>query len=98
MNKYKIAVYEEALKTIAELDGPLVGEDALCFRKWAQEALGACASQPSLKGKQGEKPPTVIVDEFPEWGNAEEQMEEEDEQTDSRASKDDEKPDGRDNL
>lgn len=32
-------IYKEVLRSIAELEGPLTGEDATCFQTWAQEAL-----------------------------------------------------------
>jgi len=37
-----LGVYEMALKSIAGLDGTLTGEDATCFKTWAEEALEAC--------------------------------------------------------
>ena len=34
-----LKVYEEVLEKITNLGGPLTGEDATCFRTWAEEAL-----------------------------------------------------------
>jgi len=36
-----LKIYEDTLKAIAGLKGPLTGEDATCFRTWAEEALVA---------------------------------------------------------
>jgi len=52
-------VYKETLTMIARLDGPLTGEDATCFRTWAQEALEACSSE---KQEQVETIPTYRVE------------------------------------
>ncbi len=37
----KMDIYRRALESIAGLKGPLTGEDAICFRTWAEEALEA---------------------------------------------------------
>jgi len=41
----KIVIYEEVLRAIAGRDGPLTGEDALCFKEWARVALDKYTSQ-----------------------------------------------------
>ena len=39
LRKELIRIYEEVLELIVNLNGPLTGEDATCFRTWAEEAL-----------------------------------------------------------